>query len=77
MTKYRIVYRAGERYCYFAQKKVWNLFWKDLSMHSCSGGEGYPRGAETPSYSQELVEKYIEHIAMKQNVKDVVVKTYD
>jgi hypothetical protein len=75
MPKYRIVKRpdAGT-YCYFAQEK-WLWGWVDLPQHSVSGRDEYPRGAETPSHSQELVENYIEHIARKQ--KDIVVKEYD
>ena len=85
MTKYRIVRRVNDTehyvnkdYLYFAQKKLFNLFWVDCRTFSCSAGHGYEKGAETPSHSQELVEKYIEHILPKVNEpRQTVVKTYD
>jgi hypothetical protein len=71
--KYRIVERPGKTYCYYAQKKVlW--WWVDLPTHSLSAYRDTP-ACETPSHSQELVEKYIEHIVMKK--KDIVVKEYE
>jgi hypothetical protein len=73
MTQYRIVKRpSAGTYCYFAQKKVL-FWWVDLPTHSCSEWKGTP-GCETPSHSQDLVEKYIECVIMH---KDIVVKTYD
>jgi hypothetical protein len=72
--KYRIVKRPGVgTYCYFAQEK-WLWGWIDLPTHSVSAYYDTP-ACETPSHSQELVEKYIEHIVIKQ--KDIVVKEYD
>ena len=71
MTQYRIVKRpSAGTYCYFAQKKVL-FWWVDLFQHSLSEWKGLP-SCETPSHSQELVERYIENILM-----DIVVKTYD
>jgi hypothetical protein len=71
MTRYRIVKRpSAGTYCYFAQKKVL-FWWVDLPQHSLSEWKGLP-SCETPSHSQELVERYIENILM-----DIVVKTYD
>lgn len=75
MTKYRIVKRPGKRYCYYAQKKVL-FWWVDLPLHSLSGWEDTP-ACETPSHSLELVEKYIEHVVLKNPEKEIVVKTYD
>lgn len=77
MAKYRIVHRPSSGlYCYFAQKKWFNLFWIDISGGSTSGGPGYPNGAENPSHSQELVEKYIEFFVMRPP-QQTVVKTYE
>jgi hypothetical protein len=81
VTKYRIVKR-GKRFFnvqkYYAQKKLFNLFWVDLNPHSVSGFDRWQSGGETPSYCQELVENYIE--MLKENcftTKQSVVKTYD
>ena len=75
MPNYRIVKRSGKTYCYYAQKKVlW--WWVDLPMHSFSSAVDFD-ACETPSHSQELVEKYIEQVLLKKGQKEIVVKEYE
>jgi hypothetical protein len=72
--KFRIVKRDGDTFSYYAQRKLFDLFWID-----CQLLEG-DFGMKTTTYDDELwvVERYIKRKLEKYRPKedDVVVATY-
>ena len=72
--KYRIISKTQYGLTtYYAQRKLFGLFWINLPFTSVSGIGKWEGGGENPSSVQKLVENYVEmlisgHLSEKQKV---------
>lgn len=59
--KYRIISKTQYGLTtYYAQRKLFGLFWINLPFTSVTGNVKWKDGSENPSSIQKLVENYIE-----------------
>ena len=78
--KYRIISKTqyGLMTTYYAQWKLFGLFWINLPYTSVGGIGKWEDGGENPSTIQKLVENYIEmHINGHFSETHKVIKTYE
>jgi len=79
MANYRIVARNGRTVStfYYAQMKLFGLFWVDLPWVSTGGYGEWHHGGENPSVHLHLVENYIGMYRDNFGNHNKVIKEFD